>query len=52
MSSTNTSYRTREIVKHDGNYISESGKKDKLQKGEKFPACPVSRNETTWSNAD
>ncbi|WP_161601392.1 hypothetical protein [Paenibacillus luteus] len=52
MNSTNTSYRTGEIVEHAGNYISESGKKDQLKKGEKFPACPLSGNETTWNLTD
>ncbi|MEV5027173.1 hypothetical protein [Paenibacillus sp. LPE1-1-1.1] len=50
--SANTSYRTGEIVKHAGNYISKSGKENKLQEGEKFPACPISGNETTWSAAN
>ncbi|MGO4547894.1 hypothetical protein AB4Z29_24165 [Paenibacillus sp. 2TAB23] len=50
--STDTSYRTGEIVKHAGTYISESGKENKLQEGERFPACPISGNETNWSNAN
>ncbi|WP_171056413.1 hypothetical protein [Paenibacillus sinopodophylli] len=50
-SSTDTSYRTGEIVKHAGYYLSESGKKNKLQEGERFPACPISGHETTWSHA-
>lgn len=49
MSRTNTSYRTGETVERAGNYISESGQKNQLQEGEKFPTCPVNGNETTWS---
>lgn len=42
-------YRTGDICEETGNFISESGQERRLQKGERFPVCPSSGNETVWN---
>ncbi|WP_186578918.1 hypothetical protein [Aquibacillus kalidii] len=45
-------YRTGQGVPESGHYICQSGKKAKLNKDDKFPACPVSGNETHWTHEE
>lgn len=52
MSNEAAIYRTGEICEQAGNYISESGKKMRLEEGQKVPKCPVNGNETIWSCID
>jgi len=42
-------YRTGEICEETGSFISKSGHERRVQKGEKFPECPVSGEETFWN---
>ncbi|MFD2046531.1 YjzC family protein [Ornithinibacillus salinisoli] len=43
-------YRTGQGVPATGHYLCQSGKTVKISKGEKFPSCPVSSKETTWTH--
>lgn len=43
-------YRTGQGVPVSGEYICQSGKKATLNANDKFPACPVSGKETTWTH--
>lgn len=43
-------YRTGQGVPAEGYYMCQSGEKTKLNKDEKFPACPVNGDETTWKH--
>lgn len=45
-------YRTGQGVPVGGEYLCQSGKKVTFNKGEDFPMCPVTGEETTWTHED
>lgn len=45
-------HRTNEEVMESGSYVCEAGVKRELQRGDKFPVCPRTGNETSWRHSD
>jgi hypothetical protein len=43
-------YRTGQGVPVEGSYTCQSGKKAILNKGDIFPQCPVSNQDTYWEH--
>jgi hypothetical protein len=43
-------YRTGQGVPKTGAYICQSGKKASIKKGENFPECPISGQDTYWKH--
>ncbi|MEN2767411.1 hypothetical protein [Ornithinibacillus xuwenensis] len=43
-------YRTGQGVPKAGAYICQSGKKASMNKGENFPECPISGQDTYWKH--
>lgn len=52
MSENTREYRTGQGVPQNGQYICQSGAKATFDKNEKFPVCPISGEEATWTHED
>ncbi|MEQ6377073.1 hypothetical protein RZN22_08365 [Bacillaceae bacterium S4-13-58] len=43
-------YRTGQGVPAKGEYICQSGERARFEQNEKFPVCPISGKDTTWTH--
>jgi hypothetical protein len=52
MYTTKDVHQTNQRVEEAGKYVCASGETMEFQIGDKFPVCPITKEDTTWRHAE